>query len=70
LIILISLILLRMCSVFPDRRLVSATGDRLTFSARIPESGAGSYRLQTSKRPPGASTAADRCRSPALTGPR
>jgi hypothetical protein len=49
LIILISLVLLRMCSVFPDRRLVSAIGDRLTFSAHIPVFGAGSYRLQTSK---------------------
>jgi len=36
-------------SVFPDPRLVAAILDRVTFNARILETGTQSYRLRTSK---------------------
>ena len=36
-------------TVFPDPRLVAAIVDRVTFNARIIETGTQSYRLATSK---------------------
>jgi DNA replication protein DnaC len=36
-------------TVFPDRRLVAAIVDRVTFNAHILETGTQSYRLRTSK---------------------
>ena len=36
-------------TVFPDPRLVAAIVDRVTFNARIIETGIQSYRLATSK---------------------
>lgn len=36
-------------AVFPERRLVAAIVDRITFNAHILETGTDSYRLRTSK---------------------